>query len=65
MLGSKRLVSMPDRMTNTVVDTAGATMTRPSPISASEADIGTVERWCVAARPPSCVRIISRVCRRC
>jgi len=44
-IGSKRLVSMPDRITNTVVETSGATMTRPSPISASQADIGTVERW--------------------
>ena len=29
-----------------VVETSGATMTRPSPISASQADMGTVERWC-------------------
>jgi hypothetical protein len=84
-VGSKRLVSMPDRVTNTVrrllpptdrsrravsgaravcdarfvmpgwwqvADASGISLTRPSPISAYQGDIGTVEKWFPPTSPP-------------
>ena len=43
-LGDKRLMSMPDRMTNTV-DVSGGTANRPSVISAFGGNMATIEEW--------------------
>ena len=45
LLGKKRLASMPDRVTNTIVTTDGATM-RPSVINCyGGGDLGTMDKW--------------------
>lgn len=44
-LGAKRLVSMPDRTTNTIEESNGKTLYRPTPINCFEGDLGTSEKW--------------------
>jgi len=44
-LGSKRLMSMPDRMTNTIDTADGKPTCRPTVISSFAGDMGTVENW--------------------
>jgi hypothetical protein len=36
---------MPDRITNTVADASGVALTRPSPVSAFQGDMASVELW--------------------
>ena len=43
-LGEKRLMSMPDRVTNTI-DTARGVANRPTPISCSVGAMGSVDAW--------------------
>jgi len=45
ILGKKRLASMPDRVTNTVVDVNGATIFRPTVINCYEGSLSTQEEW--------------------
>lgn len=46
-VGSKRLTSMPDRVTNTILtsDAKNATVCRPSIINCYEEDMGSMETW--------------------
>ena len=45
LLGKKRLASMPDRMTNTIITTDGVAM-RPSVINCYDGgDLGTMDKW--------------------
>lgn len=44
-LGSKRLVSMPDRYTNLIRTANGDTVFRPTIISMYEGDLGTQDKW--------------------
>lgn len=44
-LGNKRLMSMPDRMTNTIDLAGGGIAYRPTVISSFDGDMGTVSQW--------------------
>jgi len=44
-LGSKRLASMPDRVTNTVGVVGGESVFRPTVINMYEGDLGSTEKW--------------------
>ena len=44
-LGDKRLMSIPDRMTNTIDVLEGACAYRPTPVSSYEGDIPNVAKW--------------------
>ena len=44
-LGSKRLMSMPDRMTNTIDVVGGGRAFRPTVISSFDGEMGTVDAW--------------------
>ena len=49
-LGKKRLASMPDRYTNTIItaDVPALTVTRPTVINCYDDDLGSVGKWWVA-----------------
>lgn len=44
-IGSKRLISMPDRIANTVTTSDGTTVMRPSVVSSFEGDMSSMEAW--------------------
>mmetsp|Transcript_3630 Transcript_3630/g.8334 ORF Transcript_3630/g.8334 Transcript_3630/m.8334 type:complete len:669 (+) Transcript_3630:248-2254(+) len=44
-IGSKRLASMPDRITNTINMSDGSVVMRPTIINGFDGDLGTMERW--------------------
>ncbi|GKY94947.1 hypothetical protein MPSEU_000459400 [Mayamaea pseudoterrestris] len=45
LLGSKRLASMPDRITNTINLASGEQVFRPTVINMYEGDLGTLDKW--------------------
>merc|ERR1711879_111209 len=45
LLGSKRLASMPDRVTNTINLVGGGQVYRPTPINMFEGDLSTLDAW--------------------
>ena len=50
-IGTKRLASLPDRITNTIELSGGGTRTRPAAINAYDGGaLGSVEAWCVVLR---------------
>ena len=44
-LGDKRLASMPDRITNTIMLRGGEKLTRPTVINAYDMPLNTVQEW--------------------
>ena len=51
-IGTKRLASLPDRITNTIELSGGGTRTRPAAINAYDGvALTSVEVWCVSRTP--------------